>query len=365
MLGPAPAFAVDAASFVISAATLAGVRLPRPHGQPAPPPRRAAAGPARDGAVRDEGARPPTVWQLLRSARVLQISLLVTVAANLGSGGASEVALPALAHGPLHTGAGGYGTLVAAFGGGALPGTVIAAQARRARRPAVVGSIVFLAEALFLAVVPFTGGLIAVGAAIAASGLCNGFGNVVMITVFQRWAPAELLGRLTGLLMLASFGVFPVSVVLGAVVVHDFGPAVFFPSRGPSWPPPSSPGSASEAGGISAPPNGPGQRRGHHGGAAMVCPAGHQSAPTPRSVRHEHRDERRSGRQPHQRYPAPGGFATGPPASRRPWPPCGAAGRARLRSRIGFALVELGLHLQATAGRYRADGRIRLNERSY
>jgi hypothetical protein len=28
-----------------------------------------------------------------------------------------------------------------------------------------------------------------------------------------------------------------------------------------------------------------------------------------------------------------------------------AAGRARLQSRIGFALVEVGLHLQATAGR--------------
>jgi hypothetical protein len=59
--------------------------------------------------------------------------------------------------------------------------------------------------------------------------LCNGFGNVVMITVFQRWAPPSLLGRLTGLLMLASFGVFPISVALGAVVVHNFGPALLFP----------------------------------------------------------------------------------------------------------------------------------------
>lgn len=92
-----------------------------------------------------------------------------------------------------------------------------------------MGSIAFLAEALFLAIVPFAGGVITVGAAIAAFGLCNGFGNVVMITVFQRWAPPALLGRLTGLLMLASFGVFPISVALGAVVVHTFGPALFFP----------------------------------------------------------------------------------------------------------------------------------------
>ncbi|HMH92198.1 MAG TPA: hypothetical protein VK586_14075 [Streptosporangiaceae bacterium] len=50
-----------------------------------------------------------------------------------------------------------------------------------------------------------------------------------MITLFQRWAPPELLGRLMGTLMLASFGIFPVSVALGAVAVHHLGPAPFFP----------------------------------------------------------------------------------------------------------------------------------------
>jgi Flp pilus assembly pilin Flp len=155
--------------------------------------------------------------------------LLVTVAANLGSGGVGDVALPSLAHGPLHAGAAGYGGLVAAFGGGALLGTLAAGQARRAHRPAIVGSIAFLGEALFLAAVPYLGGILPAGAAIAAFGLLNGFGNVVMITAFQRWAPPDLLGRVTGLLMLASFGVFPVSVALGALVVHDLGPAPFFP----------------------------------------------------------------------------------------------------------------------------------------
>jgi MFS family permease len=169
------------------------------------------------------------VWPLLRSERVLQISLLVTIAANLGSGGADEVALPALAHGPLRAGAGGYGAHIAAFGAGALIGTIVAGQARRARRPAIAACIAFLAGALFLAVVPYAGGLAIIGATIAVYGVFNGFGNVVMITVFQRWAPAELLGRLTGLLLMASFGVFPISVALGALVVHRFGPVPFFP----------------------------------------------------------------------------------------------------------------------------------------
>ena len=80
------------------------------------------------------------------------------IAANLGSGGLGEVALPALAHGPLHAGAGGYGGLVAAIGGGALLGTLAAAQARRSRRPAMLASAAFLAQAAFMAIIPYLGG---------------------------------------------------------------------------------------------------------------------------------------------------------------------------------------------------------------
>jgi predicted MFS family arabinose efflux permease len=170
-----------------------------------------------------------TLLDVLRTERVLQIILVVTFAANLGSGGMSEVALPALAHGPFHAGAAGYGALIAAFGGGALIGTIVAGQIRAFRRPAVVGSIAFLVDAMFLVIVPYLGGPIPAGAALAVGGALNGFGNILTITAFQRWAPPELLGRLMGVLLLCSFGIFPVSVALGGLVVHDFGPAPFFP----------------------------------------------------------------------------------------------------------------------------------------
>jgi predicted MFS family arabinose efflux permease len=224
LLGPAPAFALDAATFVISAVTLYGVRAAmRPSAADA------ARAPRPAGTAGDVAAVRPTVLALLRSERILLISLLITVAANLGSAGMDEVALPSLAHGPLHAGAGGYGGLIAAFGGGALLGTLVAGQVHRARRPAVAGSVAFLAEALFIAAVPYLGGTAAAGAALAVVGVLNGFGNVVMLTIFQRWAPPDLLGRLTGLLLTASFGVFPISVALAALVAHDLGPAAFFP----------------------------------------------------------------------------------------------------------------------------------------
>ena len=243
VLGPAPALALDAATFAISAVTLVGVRAaqgrpapmapaPNPNPAPAPASERPAALPPAPAAASTAGPAAtsgPTLRSMLRSERILQVILLVTVAANLGSGGTGEVAMPALAHGPLHAGAGGYGGMVAAFAGGGLLGTLAAGWLRRVRRPAIAGSAAFIGEAVFLAAAPYLGGILADSAALAAFGFLNGVGNIVMITLFQRWAPPELLGRLMGMLMLASFGVFPVSVALGAVVVRDLGPAPFFP----------------------------------------------------------------------------------------------------------------------------------------
>jgi MFS family permease len=248
LAGPAAAFVADAATFVISAATLAGVTVVQQarRGQPVPVPSAGPASPGSPGTSPDEMTAatppgeagtptsprqlPPTLWRLIRSDRALQIILLVTLAANLGSGGLGDVALPALAHGPFHAGAAGYGGLIAAIGAGALIGTIAAGQSHRFRRPALVASAAFLIEAVFMAIVPYLGSAIPAAVALALFGGLNGFGNVLAVTAVQRWAPPELLGRLMGLVLLASFGIFPVSVILGGLVVHDFGPAPFFPA---------------------------------------------------------------------------------------------------------------------------------------
>ncbi len=81
-----------------------------------------------------------------------------------------------------------------------------------------------------MAIVPYLGSTAAAGAALAVFGGLNGFGLVVVITTIQRWAPPEMLGRLMGLVLLASFATFPVSVAAAGIVVRDFGPAPFFPA---------------------------------------------------------------------------------------------------------------------------------------
>jgi predicted MFS family arabinose efflux permease len=236
---PSAAFGLDAASFAVSAVTLLALRPALAGARPALP---APGGGAGSGASGDAGrgqaggeaARgapgpaSPGLRALLRAERVLLVLIAVNVAANLGSAGLDGVALPALAHGPLHASAQGYGAILAGFAAGGLLGTLTAGQARTPRRPAVTGSIAFLVEAAAIAVTPFLGSVGWVIAAQAVFGACNGFGNTFTVTAFQRWAPRGSLGRLNGLLLLTSFGVAPVSVLLAAWSGRALGPASFF-----------------------------------------------------------------------------------------------------------------------------------------
>jgi len=218
-LGPAPAFGIDGLSFVVSALLLAGVRRAN-----------AVVTPDADANVGPRAEEEePSLWQVIRSEPVLRLIVVITFIANLTSGALGSVALPSLAHGPFHAGSTGYGVLEAAIGAGALVGTLVAGQSPRFARPAVVASIGFLGQCAFCAFVPYLGGTAPAVVLLAGFGGLNGFANVLTLTAFQRWARPEMLGRLSSVLMLGSFGTFPLSVLVGGLVVHASGPAIVFP----------------------------------------------------------------------------------------------------------------------------------------
>jgi hypothetical protein len=254
------AFGVDACSFAVSALTLA--LIPR---RPAPGSATAAAigdigsdgaegdvagagdgwvgggtggaqtGPATDGGTDGTERGPGTgggtgVLALIRKSRMLQVLLVVVIAANLAGGGMSDVALPSLAH--ARFGAGGYGALLACFAAGAVIGTLAAARTGRLRTPAIFAALVFLVEAVAIALTPYLGGEAGAAAMLFVSGATNGLGNVTFLTLLQKWAPPAMLGRVMAALMLCAFGSFPVSVAVSGVLVRHIGPTLFFPVAG-------------------------------------------------------------------------------------------------------------------------------------
>ncbi len=210
--GPAPAFAVDAATFAVSAAALAlmrGQRQPRPaviaaapeiaaggelagvqdlqpaEGGPAAPAAPAAPATPADGG--EAAPEPVSIWRLLVTSRELQTILLIAVLANFVIAGAFEVALPTLAH--TRFAASGYGALIASLGLGSLLGALTAARLTGLRRPAVAACAAFAFGGLAISFVPFLGGLPGAAAAAAVFGAAGYFGNVVIVTLLQQWAP--------------------------------------------------------------------------------------------------------------------------------------------------------------------------------
>jgi predicted MFS family arabinose efflux permease len=224
--GPAAAFALDAATFAVSAITLAALRpaaVPPAADQPAAVP--TAAAPEQDP---QEPPAAPKLRAVLAATPALPVMLVVVLAGNLASGGVFAVALPVLAH--QRFGPSGYGLLLAALAAGAVAGTALGAWIR-ARRPAVTAGRLFLAQTAALVLFPVAG---LAGAAVAAVafGLANAVGELIIVTALQRSFPPAFLGRIMGLVMLASAGAFPVSVALTTAVVHAAGAAAAFPLAG-------------------------------------------------------------------------------------------------------------------------------------
>lgn len=223
------AFVIDAGTFIVSAIALAAMRGKRaPKGATAV----AEAAPLEDAIAATPEApaanEPRTFWALLRQSRLLQTGLAVSIVANLAFGGLVEVALPDLAHGPLHAGATGFGLMLSTFGAGALVGTLIGATMGRLPHRAVFALLCGLIQGVLVAVTPFTGGLTGAAITMAAWGLFNSMSNVILITLLQQKLPKALMGRIMGAFGFANFGLYPISVAVGGVVVDRLGPEILF-----------------------------------------------------------------------------------------------------------------------------------------
>jgi hypothetical protein len=228
------AFGIDAASFAVSAVSLA--LIPRHAAArsmaaaPAETADRTTDSPAAEPLAAEPPAAPPGMLAYIRQSRAMQVILVVAIAANLTNGGIDGVALPALAH--AHWGAGGYGTLLACMAAGAVIGTLAAARSGGLRNPAMVASTSFVVESAVIALVPYLGGEAGAAGALLLIGVCNGLGNVLFFTMAQRSIPRAILGRVLSMIMLCSFGTYPLSVVVAGVLVRHVGTAPCFPIAG-------------------------------------------------------------------------------------------------------------------------------------
>ena len=201
-VGSATVFALDAASFVVSAAFLS---LARP---------REIVAEEKVGAFREIAAGVryvagvPWLWVTITLFAVI---LMLQLAPQ-------QVLMPELVREHFDRGIGAYGLLTTAFGAGTVVGTLAFGQFTPRRRRGVVNYTFWLVNSLaivLMALAPWFG--LALGAG-AVRGFCVGFGVAMWETMLQELVPENMLARVVSLDFFGSFGLMPVGLAFAAAV---------------------------------------------------------------------------------------------------------------------------------------------------
>lgn len=203
------AFALDAATYLVSAALLATVPMPRPvggEGGSAGFLRELAAG---FGYLR--GARVPLA--VVAGAGLLMLAENTTVPAEVF-----------LAKQTFGAGDAGYGLLVATWGAGMIAGSgLMAALGDRARLLTWYLASVFVAATALAAtgLAPFFWAALG---AFTLAGICNGVDNVSTDALLQKRVSGPFLGRVYSVLFTARTAGESLALLLGGVLVEATGP---------------------------------------------------------------------------------------------------------------------------------------------
>jgi MFS family permease len=216
-IGVGWAFGLDAASFVVSAATLLAMsplRLPRDAGDAGD------AGAEAAGSVRREIAAG---LRYVRGHAWLWATLVSAALAYLLFMGPTEVLVPFIVKNRLSDGAGALGLVFAAGGLGSLLCAIVIGQRGLPRRSLTFMYVVWTLATLAIAGYGLAGQLWGLMLASVAFNTLETAGTIAWSTAKQRLVPTRLLGRVSSLDWLISIGLLPVSFAITGPVSSALG----------------------------------------------------------------------------------------------------------------------------------------------
>jgi MFS family permease len=219
-----PAFAIDAVSFAVAATALVLIRGGRRTATHEP----GDGGPEQTGMVATIGAGLRYAW----SDPAIRALLLLTAAFNLAFAGPVNVGLAWLADNRFAGASATFGLLLSTFGAGALVGAIVAGSVRPPQRLGLV--VLSIAAIMGAAMTPIGWApvAIAVAPALVVIGVGAGFINVHVMAWLQARTAPDMRGRVMGLVMLGSMGLFPVSLAVAGVLVDLGAISVMFAAAG-------------------------------------------------------------------------------------------------------------------------------------
>ena len=211
LAGPAPAFGIDALTFLFSFATLLLAN----------PPRRANA--AQASILREIRQGFAYVFSL----PWLWTTNLYFMLVNVAYAGQSGVMTPLLVRDGLGGGAEMYGTITAAYGVGTIVASFVVAQLvlRRPGRPMFAFELLAGLSVLAIGLLPT---LPAVVALMALVGVGLSSSTVIWQAMLQRHVPERMLGRVSSIDLLGNSVINPIAPIAAAALVGSIGPAGTF-----------------------------------------------------------------------------------------------------------------------------------------
>jgi hypothetical protein len=200
--GSATVFALDAASFLVSAALVARTR-----------PRTAEAAPS-EGTLREIGAgvryvaRFPWLWVTIA---LFGVVLMLQFAPQ-------QVLLPKLVDEHFDRGVGAFGLLTSLLGLGTILGTLLYGQLQPRRRRGVLSYAIWVGNSLMLAGLVLSPWYELAGVLAVLRGACIGFAVAVWETMLMELVPGHMLSRVVSLDFFGSFGLMPVGLAFSAAI---------------------------------------------------------------------------------------------------------------------------------------------------
>jgi MFS family permease len=222
MRGLGLAFAVDCASYLFSAWTLARVRTLAASGP-------AAASQRAEPLLRAIGAALALVWRdRLRRTCFIYWGLCACVVGSI-----LQVALPLLASERLH-GATALALLMSANGVGSLAGMALSGVLRNRRLGSLGLTLLAIDAVLGLLLLPM--GMVTAGwqgmLLMSAIGVLGGYAQVAVFTWLQRRVPQAMMGRMMGIFMFIFMGLAPLTAAVAGWLASHVALGTLFAGAG-------------------------------------------------------------------------------------------------------------------------------------
>lgn len=216
------AFAIDAASFAVSAICLWLISAGGRH-------QSTAASAVKEGVLASVLAGMNFVW----SDTALRLMFLVLTAVNFLLIGPLLVGIPVLANERLPEGAVAFGLIISGYAGGNLAGYLIAGSLPRLTGRAMrIFMVVLLAcFGVGYGTLGFIRSTWVDFGLLLFLGLGNGYISIILFTWLQARTPKEMLGRIMSIVVFSNVGLAPISqAISGAVIKWDL--TILFVSAG-------------------------------------------------------------------------------------------------------------------------------------